>query len=196
MSFYLKQPFFGQISRAGPVAKIVGQTRRYSPCLTHDHRDMRRAAGQNGGESDVSPSLERQIPRMTHDQGLPNGHRAPHGGPRGHQDEKGPTSTGWRRSHLGRRALLAGLGGPGRFPIHRSRRKARSLSSRLPSKLFRQGASILLEPSNKDQKPIILRPGREHVGGQIIQGKVIGLVLWHIDPGHSGNGAGHKSEAE
>jgi repressor LexA len=59
-------------------------------------------------------------------------------------------------------------------------------------RLFRQGASILLEPSNKDHKAIILRPGREHVGGQIIQGKVIGLVLWHIDPGHGGNGGGSQ----
>ena len=50
-------------------------------------------------------------------------------------------------------------------------------------RLFRQGSSVVLEPSNEDFKPIILRPGREHLGGQVIQGKVVGLILWHVEPG-------------
>lgn len=50
-------------------------------------------------------------------------------------------------------------------------------------RLFRQGSSVVLEPSNEGFKPIILRPGREHLGGQVIQGKIVGLILWHVEPG-------------
>ncbi len=50
-------------------------------------------------------------------------------------------------------------------------------------RLFRQGSSIVLEPSNEDYEPTIIPPGREHLGGQIIQGKVIGLIRWHVEPG-------------
>lgn len=51
-------------------------------------------------------------------------------------------------------------------------------------RLFHEGTSFVLEPSNKDVKSTTLEPGWEHLGGQVIQGKVIGLVLWHVEPGH------------
>ena len=53
----------------------------------------------------------------------------------------------------------------------------------LVKRLWHEGNDILLESSNPENAPIILEPGREHLGGQIIQGKVIGLVLWHVKPG-------------
>jgi len=50
-------------------------------------------------------------------------------------------------------------------------------------RLWHEGNSILLESSNPENAPIILESGREHLGGQVIQGKVIGVVLWHVKPG-------------
>jgi SOS-response transcriptional repressor LexA len=53
----------------------------------------------------------------------------------------------------------------------------------LVKRLWHEGNYILLESSNPENTPIILEPGREHLGGQVIQGKVIGVVLWHVKPG-------------
>jgi SOS-response transcriptional repressor LexA len=53
----------------------------------------------------------------------------------------------------------------------------------LVKRLWREGNYILLESSNPENAPIRIEPGREHLGGQVIQGKVIGLVLWHVKPG-------------
>ena len=54
-------------------------------------------------------------------------------------------------------------------------------------RVYSRGASFVLMPSNKDYKPFNLEPGWEHLGGQKIQGKVVGLVLWHIEPGQRGD---------
>jgi|tagenome__1003787_1003787.scaffolds.fasta_scaffold20819894_2 SOS-response transcriptional repressor LexA len=54
-------------------------------------------------------------------------------------------------------------------------------------RLWHQDESIVLESSNPEHKPIILKKGREHLGGQGIQGKVIGVVLWHVKPGRRNN---------
>lgn len=59
--------------------------------------------------------------------------------------------------------------------------------SMLVKRLWREGESILLESSNPEHKPIVLKQGREHLGGQTIQGKVIGVVLWHVKPGRRNN---------
>jgi SOS-response transcriptional repressor LexA len=53
----------------------------------------------------------------------------------------------------------------------------------LVKRLWHEGDYILLESSNPANAPIILEPGREHLGGQVIRGKVIGVVLWHVKPG-------------
>lgn len=50
-------------------------------------------------------------------------------------------------------------------------------------RLWHDGDSILLESSNPEQASIVLTPGREHLGGQVVRGKVIGVVLWHVKPG-------------
>jgi hypothetical protein len=44
-----------------------------------------------------------------------------------------------------------------------------------------------LESSNPEHKPIVLEEGREHLGGQNIQGKVIGVILWHVKPRRRNN---------
>ena len=59
--------------------------------------------------------------------------------------------------------------------------------SMLVKRLWREGESILLESSNPEHKPIVLKQGKEHLGGQTIQGKVIGVVLWHVKPGRRNN---------
>jgi SOS-response transcriptional repressor LexA len=50
-------------------------------------------------------------------------------------------------------------------------------------RLWHEDESIYLESSNPEYEPIILEPGSEHLGEHIIQGKVIGVVLWHVKPG-------------
>jgi SOS-response transcriptional repressor LexA len=50
-------------------------------------------------------------------------------------------------------------------------------------RLWHDGDSILLESSNPEHAPIVLKRGREHLGGQSVRGKVIGVVLWHVKPG-------------
>jgi SOS-response transcriptional repressor LexA len=57
----------------------------------------------------------------------------------------------------------------------------------LVKRLWREGASIILESSNPENEPITLEQGREHLGGQNIRGKVIGVVLWHVKPGRRNN---------
>lgn len=59
----------------------------------------------------------------------------------------------------------------------------------LVKRLWREGKSILLESSNPEHKPIVLEGGREHLGGQNIRGKVIGVILWHVKPGRRNNRA-------
>jgi SOS-response transcriptional repressor LexA len=50
-------------------------------------------------------------------------------------------------------------------------------------RIWDEGAYIVLESSNAEYEPIKLKKGKEHLGGQIIQGKVIGRVLWHVKAG-------------
>jgi SOS-response transcriptional repressor LexA len=50
-------------------------------------------------------------------------------------------------------------------------------------RLWDEGAYIVLESSNSEHEPITLEKGKEHLSGPIIQGKVIGRVLWHVKPG-------------
>jgi SOS-response transcriptional repressor LexA len=50
-------------------------------------------------------------------------------------------------------------------------------------RLWNDGSHIVLESSNSGYEPIRLEKGKEHLDGPIIQGKVIGRVLWHVKPG-------------
>lgn len=61
----------------------------------------------------------------------------------------------------------------------------------LVKRLWHEGNSIILESSNPENASITLEPGREHLGGQLIRGKVIGVVLWHVKPGRRS----HKLQA-
>jgi SOS-response transcriptional repressor LexA len=60
----------------------------------------------------------------------------------------------------------------------------------LVKRLWQEVDSIVLESSNPENAPIFLEPGREHLGGQVIEGKVIGVVLWHVKPGRRNHRAG------
>ena len=57
----------------------------------------------------------------------------------------------------------------------------------LVKRVWREDKSIILESSNPEYKPIVLEQGREHLGGQNIQGKVIGIILWHVKPRRRSN---------
>ena len=50
-------------------------------------------------------------------------------------------------------------------------------------RLWDEGSDIILESSNSEHEPIRLEKGEEHLSGLIVQGKVIGRVLWHVKPG-------------
>lgn len=50
-------------------------------------------------------------------------------------------------------------------------------------RIIRNGSSVELVASNKAYKRIVLQPGWEHLGGPRVEGKVVGLVLWHVEPG-------------
>jgi repressor LexA len=50
-------------------------------------------------------------------------------------------------------------------------------------RLWDDGSHVILESSNSEYEPIRLEKGKEHLGDAIIQGKVIGRVLWHVNPG-------------
>jgi SOS-response transcriptional repressor LexA len=45
------------------------------------------------------------------------------------------------------------------------------------------GSHIILESSNWEYEPIKLEKSKEQLAGPIIEGKVIGRVLWHVKPG-------------
>lgn len=62
----------------------------------------------------------------------------------------------------------------------------------LVKRLWHEDNYILLESSNPENAPIIIESGREHLGGQAIQGKVIGVVLWHVKPGRRN----HRPQAD